>query len=75
MKLWKKGFVKDFFPPYFISKTHALAKKLKSAVSCPQVVLRQERKEWITGAWGVGKTGSFDNSWLEPMRVSLQVLS
>jgi hypothetical protein len=56
------------------SKNDALAKKLKSAVACPQVVLRQERKEWIMGG-GESKTGSFDNSWLESTRVSLWVLS
>lgn len=31
-------------------------------------------KGWGVGG-GVGKTGSFDNSWLGPMRVSLRVLS
>lgn len=35
---------------------------------------REERVD-DGGLRGVGKTGSFDNSWLEPMRVSLQVLS
>lgn len=57
------------------SKAYVLANKLKSAVPGPQVILRQERTEWVMGGGGVGKTGSFDNSWLEPMRVSLQVLS
>lgn len=47
-----------------------LANELKSAVLSPQVVLRQERKAWIRGGRGVGKTGSFDHSWSEPMRVS-----
>lgn len=46
MKLRKKGFVKTFFLllSHPGSKNYALAKKLKSAVPCPQVVLRQERK-------------------------------
>lgn len=34
------------------------------------MALRRERKAQMMGGRGVGKTGSFDNSWLEPMRVS-----
>lgn len=31
------------------SKAYVLAKELKSAVICPRVVLRQQRKEWVNG--------------------------
>lgn len=51
MKLWKRERFYERLPliSYAGSKTYVLAKELKSAVRCPRVVLRQQRKEWVNG--------------------------
>lgn len=70
--LWKTFFLIISHPG---SKTYALAKELKSAASKSLSGSETREKGVGNGGGGVGKTGSFDNSGLEPTRVSLWVLS
>lgn len=62
---WKKErfYVRCPLTSHAGSEAYVLAKELKSAVICPRVVLRQQRKEWVNGRGR--RPGSFDNSWLQ----------
>lgn len=83
MKSWKKGFVKEsffvvfFFPPYFTFRIWDLSTGQEAEVSSSMSSGGSEtREKGVDNAgWGRSKTGSFDNSWLEPSRVSLWVFS
>lgn len=78
MKSWKKGFVKEvFFPPYFTFRIWDLSTGQKAEVSSSMSSGGSETREKgvDNSGWGRSKTRSFDNSWLEPSRVSLWVFS
>jgi len=62
----KKGCVGDFAILYFSPEMQMLARMLRSAVICPQVVRDKTEKSWHLGKM----EGPFDNASLERKRVS-----